>query len=93
MAIPVKCPNPSCGKQLSLKDELAGKTVKCEACGRTFEVPAPEVSPDAPTTPVTPGAPAARLVRKAEPADALVGAKIAHYRIQAILGEGGMGKV
>ena len=40
MAIPVKCPNPACGKQYNLKDDLAGKTVRCAACKQPFEVPA-----------------------------------------------------
>ena len=40
MAIHVKCPNPACGKEFNLKTEMAGKTVKCAACGQAFQVPA-----------------------------------------------------
>ena len=39
MAIQVKCPNPACGKEFSLKTEVAGKTVKCDACQTPFQVP------------------------------------------------------
>ena len=41
MSIQIKCPNPACGKQYSLKDDQAGKTVRCEACGKPFQVPVP----------------------------------------------------
>ena len=45
MAITVKCPNPACGKAFNLKDELAGKTVRCDACQQPFQVPvAPHVA-------------------------------------------------
>ena len=79
MAIAVKCPNPACGKQYSLRDDLAGKTVKCEACQRTFQVPVPAVRAAKPTAPAD--------------TDPMIGAKIAHYQIQSLLGQGGMGKV
>ena len=36
MAIKVEC---ACGRKLSVKDELAGKRVKCPACQQTFNVP------------------------------------------------------
>ena len=48
MPIPIKC---ACGKKLSLKDELAGKKVKCPACQKVLSVPkpkAPEESLDEP---------------------------------------------
>lgn len=38
MAILATC---ACGKQYTLKDELAGKRAKCKACGQTFTIPAP----------------------------------------------------
>lgn len=38
MPIPVKC---SCGKSFSLKDELAGKAVKCPACQNVIKIPVP----------------------------------------------------
>jgi hypothetical protein len=41
MAIRVKCPNPKCGKEFNLKAELAGKTVRCDACKQPFQVPSP----------------------------------------------------
>jgi hypothetical protein len=39
MAITVTC---QCGKKLGVKDELAGKRVKCPACGTILTVPAAE---------------------------------------------------
>jgi len=40
MAIQVSCPKSGCGKVFRLKDELAGKKVKCSACGTIIEVSA-----------------------------------------------------
>jgi len=40
MPINARCPNAECGKALKLKDELAGKKVKCPACASVFVVPA-----------------------------------------------------
>lgn len=37
MPIRIKC---QCGKALNVKDELAGKAVKCPGCGKTIRVPA-----------------------------------------------------
>ncbi len=47
MPIPVKC---ACGKKFSLKDELAGRKVKCPACQQVLSVPKPQVveEPDEP---------------------------------------------
>ncbi|MGD2174135.1 MAG: hypothetical protein PVJ27_01940 [Candidatus Brocadiaceae bacterium] len=39
MAIRVKCPNQQCGKVYTLKDELAGKKVRCTECRSVIEVP------------------------------------------------------
>src|SRR5262249_29472534 len=36
--IPVKC--ESCGRNLKVKDELAGKKGKCPGCGRVLPIPA-----------------------------------------------------
>src|SRR5262245_14196354 len=42
MAIRVEC---ACGKQLSLKDELAGKKVRCPECKAVLQVPAAAAEP------------------------------------------------
>ena len=39
MAIRVTCPNESCGKTYNVKDELAGKKVRCASCGAVMAVP------------------------------------------------------
>src|SRR5690349_9470735 len=44
MAIAVGC--PACGKQLRVKDEFAGKRVKCPSCGQILALPSsPPASP------------------------------------------------
>jgi hypothetical protein len=45
MPIPLSCP---CGRSFKLKDELAGRKVRCPACRRVLAVPRPEreVDPD-----------------------------------------------
>jgi DNA-directed RNA polymerase subunit RPC12/RpoP len=42
MAIKVAC---ACGKKLSVKDEHAGKRVKCPACGSVLVIPKRERRP------------------------------------------------
>jgi len=43
MPIRVTC---ECGKAYSVKDELAGKTVRCKACGETLRIPDPRADAD-----------------------------------------------
>ena len=43
MSIETTC--PGCKSLFQLPDDLAGETVRCEACGGTFEVPASEPIP------------------------------------------------
>ncbi|MFP6675334.1 MAG: DUF805 domain-containing protein [Pirellulaceae bacterium] len=51
MTINASC---SCGKTFRVKDELAGKKVKCSTCGQPFTVPAPSnASPSSVAGPVT----------------------------------------
>jgi protease PrsW len=42
MAISFRC---ACGKKLSAKDELAGRSVRCPACSTVLKIPVPEVEP------------------------------------------------
>lgn len=44
MPITFKC---ACGQGLKVKDELAGRAVKCPKCGTASKVPAPAAAPDA----------------------------------------------
>ena len=87
MAIHVRCPNPACGKEFDLKNELAGKTVKCNACQGTFTVPA---SPPVIASPAPGGAKQSHAVppspepRTPSP-DPLVGQKLGHYLVESKL--------
>lgn len=54
-----KCPNPSCGKKLSIGSKFLGKQIKCPACGVPFfvnpsEQAAPPRQPAAPPPPPPP---------------------------------------
>ena len=44
MAIRFVCPNPKCGKALKVRDELAGLTRPCPACGVAVPIPRAEES-------------------------------------------------
>lgn len=51
MPIQAKCPNPACGKVLTVKDEHAGKRGKCPACGGLVSIPGVPVVPTFPSPP------------------------------------------
>jgi DNA-directed RNA polymerase subunit RPC12/RpoP len=55
MALSVRC--GQCGKEFRVKDELAGKRVKCSACGQPIAIPA-AAGPTAPPAPKGPQQPA-----------------------------------
>ena len=42
MAISFRC---QCGKKLSAKDEMAGRSVRCPACSTVLKIPVPGVEP------------------------------------------------
>lgn len=63
MAIRVQC---GCGKQLSVKDELAGKAVRCPGCQKAIQVPTPS-TPGA-TNPSTPKPSPSTAATKSMPA-------------------------
>jgi hypothetical protein len=44
----ISCVCPGCGGKFSAKDRLAGRTMKCPACGNPLQVPALAASPAAP---------------------------------------------
>ena len=67
MGIPVKCPNPACGKEFSLKAEFAGKKVRCSSCKQTFDVPTiPGVQQSQALSIVQPGTPSGHSERSGE---------------------------
>jgi hypothetical protein len=41
----ISCRCPGCGRQLSAKDHLAGRTVKCSACGAAIQIRAAAAEP------------------------------------------------
>ncbi len=53
MPIQIKC---QCGKALAVKDEFAGKAVKCPACGNGIRVPAPSGGSPPAAAPAAPAA-------------------------------------
>src|SRR3954454_16029724 len=55
MGISYRCENAACRKALRVKDEAAGKKVKCPGCGQSMLVPAPGV--DSRPVPVAPKSP------------------------------------
>jgi hypothetical protein len=69
MKIAIQC--GQCGKQYQLKPELAGKKVKCQACGTPISVPAAEPKAEAPAKKGV----AAKTPAKAAPAKAPAAAK------------------
>lgn len=76
MTIRFKCPNPSCQKALTVKDELAGRKAPCPSCKTTLTIPRPKVP--APAGPAGAGpAPAADKPRPAAKPKAPVAAPVA----------------
>jgi len=45
MSIQVRCPNLACGRVFTVKDEAAGKKVRCSQCGMVFPVPTETTGP------------------------------------------------
>jgi hypothetical protein len=46
MTIRFKCPNTKCQKALVVKDEQAGKRLRCPACKQPVSIPAPVAAPE-----------------------------------------------
>ena len=55
LAMPIRF-TCSCSKKLQVRDELAGKNVRCPGCGMTLRVPAPRETDAAPGPPARPRA-------------------------------------
>jgi hypothetical protein len=50
--MPIKFPCPGCGVSQTAGDHLAGRTLRCTKCGKTFTVPAAPVPAPAAQQPV-----------------------------------------
>ncbi|HYT87166.1 MAG TPA: hypothetical protein VEL76_00470, partial [Gemmataceae bacterium] len=48
MSIRFKCPNPTCKKALTVKDDLAGKKAACPACKKSLTIPRPQPAAQVP---------------------------------------------
>ena len=79
MPIPLEC--PGCGKRYYVREELAGKSVRCR-CGQVNTVPAAAVSAAGPVRPV---AGPRRRPKKVEPLRIVVGVLSILYGIAATL--------
>ena len=63
MPMQLKCPNPACTTMLNVREEFAGKMIKCPTCAATLMVPQPAAAaamaaaPAAPSVPTAPAMP------------------------------------
>src|SRR5262249_33232689 len=91
-ALLVKCPNPACGKPLSVSSEAAGQAARCPRCNTPFRLPASAErgGTDAPAA-TTPPAPAA--AQAAPEGKAGLPASIGPYQVSRELGRGAFGVV
>ena len=78
--VTVACPNPACGRPLSVDGSLAGRPSKCPHCNTPFRLPTVSQAPEPP--PPKPEAPKSDLP-----------ASIGPYRISKELGRGAFGVV
>ncbi|MEW6358765.1 MAG: protein kinase, partial [Planctomycetota bacterium] len=80
MPVRFKCPNPKCDCDLTLKDEMSGKRVKCPRCGQILTETSDKSSGKSSD-------------KSSDNADPLIGKRLAHYLIVSKIGVGGMGAV
>jgi serine/threonine protein kinase len=86
MPIPIRCPNPNCGKSYTAPDEVSGRSVRCGHCGRKFVAPPTLDGNPSETRKSRPASP------PGEPFPSLPAA-FGRYRVLRLLGRGGMGSV
>ena len=107
MKIQFRCPVEGCRQKLWGSSQLAGKVVKCPACGRLIRIPPlPAPGAKAPTPPPSsaaqedPGRTPSRPITvqgpsylNGSPNNDLTGTTVSHFEILEKLGEGAMGTV
>jgi len=87
LVVPIQFACPSCARQYSVKDELAGKSAKCGQCGHKMRIPAAAAAtasiPSPPKSPpkvhaaaTQPPAPKSAAVKTGAPAAAKVAANV-----------------
>jgi serine/threonine protein kinase/WD40 repeat protein len=87
--IHVVCSNPQCGKGYRVADHLAGRSVTCQHCGRTFVVQSAEQQ----TLGYEPTDATKASLRSAHLPSALPVTKIGRFEIREKLGQGAFGSV
>lgn len=88
MPIKIKC---QCGKALAVKDQFAGKAVKCPACGKGIKVPAAGGSGPAASVSAFPTGPAASAPSASAPSAQSIGAAAAGNPMNDLFDEEGFG--
>src|SRR5262245_8209631 len=94
-----------CGAQLRVKSELAGVSGKCPRCGKSVEAPTPDAATVQMASGKSSGAREGNTIESASggrvpeldflapPQSADEIGRLGNYRVQKILGQGGMGLV
>ena len=59
MPMQMKCPNPACTTMLTVREEFAGKMIKCPTCAATLMVPQPAAAAAMAGAPTSPSMPTA----------------------------------
>lgn len=67
MPMQMKCPNPACTTMLTVREEFAGKMIKCPTCASTLMVPQPAVAAAVGAAPIGGGAPVAPSMPSPDP--------------------------
>src|SRR5262249_44131303 len=74
MPMQLKCPNPACTTMLNVREEFAGKMIKCPTCAATLMVPQPAAAAAMAAAPAAPSVPTAPVMSSSPGPDAAAGA-------------------
>ncbi len=106
MSLTIRCPNPDCGQNYSVREESLGSRTTCKKCGTGFTVEMKADETGVRNPPASHAPPASghsrqveepqKMAAAAKPVPAAGGPpakKIGPYAVRRRLGEGGMGEV